>query len=107
MRWRLLSAALRLADACDAGYDRVPESSLVKGSEIPVHKKEESIKHHQKNKAIWEVNIIHGSKGEIKLSMEFKAKFGPDAKEKAHESLEEEIESVKQVFKNCGFKINF
>jgi hypothetical protein len=101
IRWRFLAALIRLADALDADYNRIPPEFIIKNAKLSEKTVEEYLKHESvqkvtvshKDKKIYvdlllpDEEVMHGIKKELKRH------------------LVEEFESVRVIINANGVKI--
>ena len=100
VRTRFLGALLRLADALDAGKDRLPPENYRDHPEIPVSTHKEYWKHEV-------VDSVKTKDGHIILQMSVKYEYPVDVVEKVKKKLNDEIESVKGVLGEYGVDLKF
>jgi hypothetical protein len=100
VRTRFLGALLRLADALDAGKDRLPPENYRDHPEIPVSTHKEYWKHEV-------VDSVKIQDGNIILQMLVKYEYPMDVVEAVKKKLNDELESVKGVLCEYGIDFNF
>lgn len=100
VRTRFLGALLRLADALDAGKDRLPPMNYRDHPEIPESTHKEYWKHEI-------VDLVKIKDGNIILQMSVKHGYPVDVVKGVKKKLNEELESVKGVLGEYGINLKF
>jgi Tfp pilus assembly protein PilF len=102
VRTRFLGALLRLADALDAGKDRLPPKGYRDNPKIPKSQHEEYWKH----EIVDSVEITNSS---IIISMSVEDEYSVNVVEKVKKKLNDELDSVKGVFseRDLDLKLDF
>ena len=100
VKTRFLGAILRLADALDAGRDRLPPENYRNHPEIPKSQHKEYWKHEV-------VDSVEITDGNIILQMSVKHEYPVDVVEEVKKKLNEELESVKGVLSEYDLDLKF
>jgi len=101
IRWRFLAALIRLADALDADYNRIPPEFILKDAKLSEKTVEEYLKH----ESVQKVTVSHRDRKiyvELLLSDD---EATCKIKEELKKHLVEEFESVKGIINGYGVRI--
>jgi hypothetical protein len=101
IRWRFLAALIRLADALDADYNRIPPEFIIKNAKLSEKTVEEYLKH----ESVQKVTVSHRDrKIYVDLLLPDEGAMR-EIKEKLKKHLVEEFESVKGIINGYGIGI--
>ena len=101
IRWRFLAALIRLADALDADYNRIPPEFITKDVKLS----EKTVREYLKHESVQKVTVSHRDrKIYVDLLLPDKGAMH-EIKEELKKHLVGEFESVKAIINGYGMKI--
>jgi hypothetical protein len=101
IRWKFLAALIRLADALDADYNRIPPEFIIKDVKLA----EETVREYLKHECVQKVTVSHKDKKIYVGLLLPNQGVMHETKKELKRHLVEEFESVRTIINASGVKI--